>query len=127
MKSTKQAIENMEYVQRLLEQKQPEFAASLEFAVSLAETSMEKPMDDELIRLCAERLHSKVVGWLPRHVRPRDVTTVGPPPVTAGSFRCCAFTRGLPACSWQVTIGSTQWRGSGRSGLAAITLTRAWA
>ena len=41
MKSTKQAIENMEYVRRLLEQKQPEFAASLEFAVSLAETSTE--------------------------------------------------------------------------------------
>ena len=44
---------NMEYVRRLLEQKQPGFAASLEFAVSLAGTSMEKPMDDELIRLCA--------------------------------------------------------------------------
>jgi DNA-binding transcriptional regulator YiaG len=35
MKSTKQAIENMEYVRRLLEQKQPEFAASLEIAASL--------------------------------------------------------------------------------------------
>jgi hypothetical protein len=53
MKSAKQAMENMEYVRRLLEQKQPGFAASLEFAVSLADTSMEKPMDDELIRLCA--------------------------------------------------------------------------
>lgn len=53
MKSTKQAIENMEYVRRLLGQKQPGFAASLELAVSLAETSMEKPMDDELIGLCA--------------------------------------------------------------------------
>ena len=53
MKSAKQAMENMEYVHRLLEQKQPGFAASLEFAVSLAGTSMEKPMDDELIRLCA--------------------------------------------------------------------------
>ena len=36
--STKQAIENMEYVRRLLEQKQPEFAACLEFATSLVET-----------------------------------------------------------------------------------------
>jgi len=36
--STKQAIENMEYVRRLLQQKQPEFAACLEFA-SLVETS----------------------------------------------------------------------------------------
>jgi hypothetical protein len=53
MKTAKQAMENMEYVRRLLEQKQPGFAASLEFAVSLTGTSMEKPMDDELIRLCA--------------------------------------------------------------------------
>ena len=42
MKSTKQAIENMEYVRRLLEQKQPGFAASLEFAASLVETSLER-------------------------------------------------------------------------------------
>jgi hypothetical protein len=53
MKSTNRAIENMKYVRRLLEQKQPGFAASLEFAVSLAETSMEKSVDDKLIRLCA--------------------------------------------------------------------------
>jgi len=39
-------MENMEYVRRLLGKKQPGFAASLELAVSLAETSMEKPMDD---------------------------------------------------------------------------------
>jgi hypothetical protein len=39
MKSIKQAIENMEYVRRLLEQKQPGFAACLEFAASLVETS----------------------------------------------------------------------------------------
>jgi hypothetical protein len=36
--STKQAIENMEYVRRLLQQNQPGFAACLEFA-SLVETS----------------------------------------------------------------------------------------
>jgi hypothetical protein len=41
MKSTKQAIENMEYVPRLLEQKQPGFAASVEFAALLVETSQE--------------------------------------------------------------------------------------
>ncbi len=39
MKSIKQAMENMEYVRRLLEQKQPGFAACLEFAASLVETS----------------------------------------------------------------------------------------
>ena len=41
MKSAKQPMENLEYVRRLLEQKQPGFAASLEFAGSLAEKSME--------------------------------------------------------------------------------------
>jgi hypothetical protein len=41
MKSANQAIENMEYVRRLLEQKQPEFAASLECAASLVEHNHE--------------------------------------------------------------------------------------
>ena len=54
MNSTKQAMENMEYVRGLLGQKQPGFAASLEFAVSLTAASTEKPVDDELIR-CARR------------------------------------------------------------------------
>ena len=73
MKSTKQAMENMEYVRRLLEQKKPGFAASLEFAASLVETSQEKPMDDELIRQCAAearvaclRIGRRVgAAWLP--------------------------------------------------------------
>jgi hypothetical protein len=51
--SAEQAMENMEYLRRLLGQKQPGLAASLEFAVSLAETSMQKPMDDE--RICCAR------------------------------------------------------------------------
>ena len=34
----------------------------------------------------AERLRLKVVGWLLRHVRPRDAITAFPPPVPAGSF-----------------------------------------
>jgi hypothetical protein len=34
MKTVKQAMENMEYVRRLLGQKQPGFAASLELAAS---------------------------------------------------------------------------------------------
>jgi len=38
-----------------------------------------------------------------------------------------AFLWSLPACSLQVTLPSRQWRGSGGPGLAAITLTRAWA
>jgi DNA-binding FadR family transcriptional regulator len=69
MKSSKQAMENMEYVRRLLEQKQPGFAASLEFAASLAETSQQKPMDDELIRLCAAA--ARVACWrmTPRYLK----------------------------------------------------------
>jgi hypothetical protein len=59
---TEQGMENMEYVRRLLGQKQPGFAASLEFTVSLAETSMEKPMDDELIRCARRRLASPARG-----------------------------------------------------------------
>jgi hypothetical protein len=56
MKSTKQEIENMEYVRRLLEQKQPWFAACLEFAASLVETghgatSLSAPPDLARLRL----------------------------------------------------------------------------
>jgi hypothetical protein len=68
MKSAKQAIENMEYVRRLLEQTQPGFAASLEFAVSLAETSMEKPMDDELGRPCAAAARVVCLQMTPRYL-----------------------------------------------------------
>ena len=55
MKSTKQAIENIEYVPRLHEQKQPGFAAYLEFA-SLVETShgatsLSAPPDPARLRL----------------------------------------------------------------------------
>jgi hypothetical protein len=61
-------MENMEYVRRLLDQKQPGFAASLEFAVSLAETSMEKPMDDELILLCAASARVACLRMTPRYL-----------------------------------------------------------
>jgi hypothetical protein len=43
MNTAKRATENMEYVRRLLEEKQPGFAASLELAVSLIEREMERP------------------------------------------------------------------------------------
>ena len=79
MKSAKQATENVEYVRRLLGQKQPGFAASLEFAVSLTETSMEKPMDGELIRLCAAparlaclRMTPRYLCWSRRELRRRE-------------------------------------------------------
>ena len=39
----------------------------------------------------AERLHLEVVGWLLRHVRPRDAMTVGPPSEQREASVCGAF------------------------------------
>ncbi len=44
MKTVEQAIENMEYVRRLLRQKQPGFAASLELAESQLERKLREPV-----------------------------------------------------------------------------------
>jgi hypothetical protein len=44
MKTVKQAMENMEYVRRLLGQKQPGFAASLELAASQLERKLREPV-----------------------------------------------------------------------------------
>jgi hypothetical protein len=43
MNTAKQATENMDYVRRLLKEKQPGFAASLELAVSLVGCPIEQP------------------------------------------------------------------------------------
>jgi len=43
MNTARQATENMEYVRRLLEEKQAGFAASLELAVSFIERPIEQP------------------------------------------------------------------------------------
>jgi hypothetical protein len=40
---TQQSTENMEYVRRLLTQKQPGFAAALELAADLVERDLESP------------------------------------------------------------------------------------
>jgi hypothetical protein len=40
---TRQSAENMEYVRRLLKQKQPGFAAALELAVDLVERELGSP------------------------------------------------------------------------------------
>jgi hypothetical protein len=40
---TQQSTENMEYVRRLLKQKQPGFAAALELAADLVERDLESP------------------------------------------------------------------------------------
>lgn len=46
MKTVEQAMENMEYVRRLLRQKQPGFAASLELAASQLERSATSGLSD---------------------------------------------------------------------------------
>jgi hypothetical protein len=43
MSTAKQAMENMEYVRRLLEEKQPGFAASVELALALFHRQIEWP------------------------------------------------------------------------------------
>jgi hypothetical protein len=43
-KTVKQAMENMEYVRRLLRQKQPGFAASLELAAAQLERKLREPV-----------------------------------------------------------------------------------
>jgi hypothetical protein len=43
MKTVKQAVENMEYVRRLLRQNQPGFAASLELAAAQLEGKLREP------------------------------------------------------------------------------------
>jgi hypothetical protein len=47
MNTARQAMENMEYVRRLLEEKQPGFAASLELAVSFIDRPIEQPAATE--------------------------------------------------------------------------------
>src|SRR5215831_15335071 len=74
----------------------------------------------------AERLRLKVVGWLLRHVRPRDAITVGPPPVPAGSFCLPHVPLGFTGLFLRVTLRSTQWRGTGlgRAGLSRLRRTQ---
>ena len=69
MKSANQAIENVEYVRRLLKQKQPEFAASLECAASLVETQPREPTDDELIRRCSAAVRVACLRMNPRYLK----------------------------------------------------------
>jgi hypothetical protein len=46
MNTIQQEIENMEYVRRLLERKQPGFAATLELAASQLEREIREPVPD---------------------------------------------------------------------------------
>jgi hypothetical protein len=51
MNTAKQAMENMEYVRRLLEEKQAGFAASVELAVSFVRRQIEWRVG-QLVSLC---------------------------------------------------------------------------
>ena len=55
MNTDKQAMENMEYVRKLLEEKQPGFAASVEFALSFIHHQIELPEETMELTLPPER------------------------------------------------------------------------
>ena len=60
MNTAKQAVENMEYVRRLLGEKQPGFAASAELAVSFIHRQIERP--EETMELTLPPGHHETVG-----------------------------------------------------------------
>jgi len=60
MNTAKQAMENMEYVRRLLEEKQAGFAASVELAVSVIRRQIERPEEND---------GTDAVAWTPRDHR----------------------------------------------------------
>ncbi len=51
MNTSRQAVENMEYVRRLLKEKQPEFAASVELAVSFIQRQIGRPEETMKLKL----------------------------------------------------------------------------
>jgi hypothetical protein len=55
MSTARQAMENMEYVRRLLEEKQPGFAVSVELALSLFHRQIECPEETMELTLPPER------------------------------------------------------------------------
>jgi hypothetical protein len=65
MSTAGQAAENMEYVRRLLEEKQPAFSASVELAVSFVRHQMEWP--EETMRLTPPLAGHETIGKDPVH------------------------------------------------------------
>ena len=65
MNTARQATENMEYVRRLLEEKQAGFAASVELAVSVIRRQIEPPEENDGTDAAAwtPRDHREAVGW----------------------------------------------------------------
>ena len=60
MNTAKQAMENMEYVRRLLEERQPGFFASVELAVSL----IHRQIEEETMELTLPPGHHETIGKL---------------------------------------------------------------
>ena len=60
MNTARQATENMEYVRRLLKEKQPGFAASVELAVSVIRRQIERPEEND---------GTDTAAWTPRDHR----------------------------------------------------------
>jgi hypothetical protein len=66
MNTARQATENMEYVRRLLDEKQAGFAASVELAVSVMRRQIERPEEND---------GTDTAAWMPRdhrEARPRS-------------------------------------------------------
>jgi hypothetical protein len=63
MNTARQATENMEYVRRLLEEKQAGFAASVELAVSFIHRQIEWPEEND---------GTDAAAWTPRDHREQD-------------------------------------------------------
>jgi hypothetical protein len=66
MNTAKQAMENMEYVRRLLEEKQPGFAVSVELAVSFIHGQLERPEEPMELTLPPRR-HETIERQDPVH------------------------------------------------------------
>ena len=72
MNTARQATENMEYVRRLLDEKQAGFAASVELAVSVMRRQIERPEEND---------GTGTAAWMPRdhrEARPRARVARGP-------------------------------------------------
>ena len=63
MNTAKQATENMEYVRRLLEEKQAGFSASVELAVSFIHRQIERPEEND---------GTDAAAWTPRDIERQD-------------------------------------------------------
>jgi hypothetical protein len=110
MKTVKEAMENMEYVRRLLGQKQPGFAASLELAASQLERklreSVSAPQNCRHVRspAVAALVADLEPGQRDGAARPRPLAwesgaAIRPSAISNSRGGCSAFPRTRPARS----------------------------